>query len=230
MILQQKDKSNKFIYIYIIFFILITSINNKNFYDKELLTNKLIFEINGLSFNDNQKLIKDLTNKNKDNIFKLDKNKFSNIINENNLVLNFLAKKNYPNKIKITINKANYVGKLYKNEKFSLILSNGKLIDRDVNKMKDLPFFYGNFKSEDFLNFLNILNTTRLETKNVSSFYFFPSGRWDIKFKNGLLLKLPIKDVKNTLSKFLILKNNQNFKNLKLLDLRIKNRIVSNGW
>ena len=229
MIPQQKDKKNRSIYIYILLFILITSINNINFYDKELFSNELIFKINGLSNNKNQKLIKDLIDTNKDNIFKLNKNFLSKKIYEDNLVLNFLVKKKYPNQIEITINKATYVGKIYKNEKLSLIGSNGKLINYDVTKMVELPYFYGNFKKEEFLEFLTIINKVGLEIKYISSFYFFPSGRWDIKFRDGPLLKLPNKDLMNTLYKFLLLKNDQNFTNSKILDLRIKNRIISNG-
>ena len=71
---QQKDKKSKFIFIYIILFIFITSINNKNFHNKELFSNNLIFEVNGLSNVDNQKLTRDLINLNKDKIVKLDKN------------------------------------------------------------------------------------------------------------------------------------------------------------
>lgn len=229
MIPQQKDRKSKFIYIYILLFILITSINNKNFYNKELFSNNLIFEINGLPYADNQKLKKDLINISEDNIFKLDKNKLLNIIDENNLVLNFLAKKNYPNKIDIEINKAKYFGKIYKNEQLYIIGSNGKLIDYDIDSMKDLPYFYGNFKREEFLKFLIIVNKVGLETKDISSFYFFRSGRWDIKFKDGLLLKLPNKDLMNVLSKALLLKNDKNFTNSKIIDLRVKKRIISNG-
>jgi len=229
MIPQQKDKKNKFIYIYIFLFIILNSINNKNFYSKQLFSNKLIFEVNGLPHYYNQKLKKDLININNDNIFKLDKNKFSNKINENNLVLNFLVKKNYPNKINIKINKAEYFGKIYRNEQLYIIGSNGKLINYDIVGIKDLPFFYGKFKREEFLKFSNVLNNVGLKTKDISSFYFFPSGRWDIKFKDGLLLKLPNTDLINVLSKALLLKNNQNFSNSKIIDLRIKNRIISNG-
>ena len=95
--------------------------------------------------------------------------------------------------------------------------------------MTDLPYFYGNFKRKDFLEFLTAINKVGLEIKDISSFYFFPSGRWDIKFKSGLLLRLPNKDLINTLNKVLLLKKDQNFKNSKLIDLRIKNRIISNG-
>ncbi len=229
MIPQQKDRRSKFIFIYVLLFIFITSINNKNLHNKKLFPSDLIFKVTGLSYVDNQKLKKDLININKDNIFKLDKNKLSNKINENNLVLNFLVKKNYPNKIDIKINKAKYFGKIYRNNQLYIIGSNGKLINYDKESMKDLPYFYGNFKREEFLKFSIVLNEVGINKKDISSFYFFPSGRWDIKFKDGLLLKLPNKDLMNVLSKALLLKNDQNFKNLKIIDLRIKNRIISNG-
>ena len=229
MIPQQKNRKSKFIFVYILLLIFITSINNKNFNNKELFSKNLIFEVNGLSYVDNQKLKRDLININKDNIFSLDKKKLLEKITENNLVFNFLAKKNYPNKIEIEINKATYVGRIYKNERLYLIGSNGKFINNDANKMSDLPYFYGNFKREEFLEFLMAINKVELETKNISSFYFFPSGRWDIKFRNGLLLRLPNNDIPNILSKALLLKNDQNFKNSKLIDLRIKDRIISNG-
>ena len=228
MIPQQKDKKKKLIYIYILLLILITSINNKNIYNGKIFSNELIFKINGLSYTDNEKLISDLIDINNENIFKIDKTKILEKVTENNLVLNFFAKKEYPNKIEIIINKATYVGRIYKKDKLFLIGSNGKLIDHNANNIKDLPYFYGDFKREEFLKLLFVINKIQLDIKNISSFYFFPSGRWDIKFKDGLLLKLPIKDLRNTLSKVLLLKNNQNFRNSKIIDLRIKNRIISN--
>ena len=228
MIPQQKDKKNKLIYIYILLFILITSINNKNIYNQKIFSNELIYKITGLSYADNQKLIRDLININNENIFKINKKKVSEKIKENNLVLNFFVKKEYPNKIEIIIDKVTYVGRIYKKNKLFLIGSNGKLVDDDVNNISELPYFYGDFKRKKFLKLLSVINKIQLDTKNISSFYFFPSGRWDIKFKDGLLLKLPNKDLKNILSEFLILKNNQNFKNSKMIDLRIKNRIIIN--
>ena len=229
MIPQQKNRKSKFIFVYILLLIFITSINNKNFNNKELFSKNLIFEVNGLSYVDNQKLKRDLINTNKDNIFKLDKNELSNRINENNLVSTFLAKKDYPNKVNIQISKAKYFGKIYRNGQLYIIGSNGRLINYDANSMNDLPYFYGKFKREEFLKFSNVINNVGLKSKDISSFYFFPSGRWDIKFKDGLLLKLPNTDLINVLSRAMLLKNNQNFSNSKIIDLRIKNRIISNG-
>ena len=101
MIPQQKDKKKKLIYIYILLLILITSINNKNIYNGKIFSNELIFKINGLSYTDNEKLISDLIDINNENIFKIDKKKIHEKVTENNLVLNFFAKKEYPNKIEI---------------------------------------------------------------------------------------------------------------------------------
>ena len=230
MIPQQKDKKSKFIYIYLLLFVLITSINNKNLYNKELFPSNLIFKVSGLSYDDNQKIKRDLTIINEDNIFKLDKDKLSNKIDENNFVLNFLVKKNYPNKIDIEINEAKYFGKIFRDGRLYVIGSNGKLISYNKKSIKELPYFYGNFKREEFLEFLMVINKVNLETKNISSFYFFPSGRWDIKFRNGLLLRLPNDDLINILPKAVLLKNDQNFTNSKIIDLRIKNRIISNEW
>ena len=157
MILQQKDKKNKSIYIYILLFVLVASINNKNIYNEKLFPNKLIFKIIGLSSIDNQKLIKDLNDVSNNNIFKINEKKLIEKITENNLVLNFLAKKKYPDKIEIIINKVTFVGKIYKNNKLSLIGSNGKLVDDDANVITDLPYFYGDFKRKEFLKLLNIL-------------------------------------------------------------------------
>ena len=122
-----------------------------------------------------------------------------------------------------------YLGKIYRNGKLYIIGSNGKLINNDKESMKELPYFYGNFKRKEFLKFSTVINRAGLETKDISSFYFFPSGRWDVKFKEGLLLKLPNKDLMDVLSKGLLLKNDQSFKNSKIIDLRIKDIIISNG-
>lgn len=227
--LQQKNKNNKTIYVYLLFLILISSINNKNFDFKQLLQKKLIFEVSGLSNKDNQELKNKLIIANNDNIFNLNKNKLSNIIVQNNLALDFLIKKNYPNKVKIYINRAELIGKVFKNNKLSIIGSNGKLIEHQTDIETDLPYFYGKFKRDEFLKFLKILRQTNFKTENVLSFYFFPSGRWDINFKDGKKFKLPIQDTKNSLIKALKLsKDKKNFNNLQIIDLRMAGKIILN--
>ena len=62
---------------------------------------------------------------------------------------------------------------------------------------------------------------------NLKELFFFPSGRWDILTDKDILIKLPQEHivVELNLSKKLI--NNDNFKDYKFIDLRIKNNLVT---
>ena len=57
---------------------------------------------------------------------------------------------------------------------------------------QNLPFIFGNFKTEKFLEFKNIILQTDFKYNNIKNFYYFPSGRWDIEMISGVLIKLPI--------------------------------------
>ena len=227
MMLQLKNKK-KLIFFYLLILITISSINNRYFYDETILKSKIVFEIDGLSIDDDLKLRNNLKSLKDQSIFLIDKKKLSELIIKNNIVLNFIVKKIYPNKIEIKINKAIKVGKILKNNKLSVIVSNGKLIDYDYQNL-NLPYFYGEFNKEEFLKFFSMLKIVNIDFKLIQSFYFFPSGRWDIKFKDGLIIKLPENNPKKSLSFVLNLIKEKKFNTSKVLDLRINNKIISDG-
>ena len=227
MMLQLKNKK-KLIFFYLLILITISSINNRYLYDEIILKSKIVFEIDGLSIDDDLKLRNNLKSLKDQSIFLIDKKKLSELIIKNNIVLNFIVKKIYPNKIEIKINKAIKVGKILKNNKLSVIVSNGKLIDYDYQNL-NLPYFYGEFDKEEFLKFFSMLKIVNIDFKLIQSFYFFPSGRWDIKFKDGLIIKLPENNPKKSLSFVLNLLKEKKFISSKVLDLRINNKIISDG-
>ena len=227
MMLQLKNKK-KLIFFYLLILITISSINNRYLYDEIILKSKIVFEIDGLSIDDDLKLRNNLKSLKDQSIFLIDKKKLSELIIKNNIVLNFIVKKIYPNKIEIKINKAIKVGKILKNNKLSVIVSNGKLIDYDYQNL-NLPYFYGEFDKEEFLKFFSMLKIVNIDFKLIQSFYFFPSGRWDIKFKDGLIIKLPENNPKKSLSFVLNLLKEKKFNTSKVLDLRINNKIISDG-
>ena len=227
MMLQLKNKK-KLIFFYLLILITLSSINNRYLYEEIILNNKIVFEIDGLSNDDDLKLRNNLKSLKDQSIFLIDKKELSELIIKNNIVLNFLVKKIYPNKIEIKINKAIKVGKILKNNKLSVILSNGKLIDYDYQNLY-LPYFYGEFDKKEFLKFFYMLKSANLDFKKIQSCYFFPSGRWDIKFKDGLIIKLPENNPKKSLSFVLNLLKEKKFINSKVLDLRINNKIISDG-
>jgi len=225
----QSINKKKIIFFYLLILILITSINNRSLYEKIILNNEIAFEINGLSNKDDLILRSNLKSFKKQNIFLIDKKELSELIIKNNIVLNFLVKKIYPNKIVIQINKAVKVGKILKDNKISIIVSNGKLIDYDNQQNLHLPYFYGDFNQKEFLKLFVMLNRVNLDIQKIESFYFFPSRRWDIKFKDGLIIKLPENNPTKSLSLVLNLLDEKKFINSKVLDLRSNNKIISDG-
>jgi len=62
---------------------------------------------------------------------------------------------------------------------------------------------------------------------NLKELSFFPSGRWDILTDKGILIKLPQEHITVSLNLSKKLINNNNFKDYKFIDLRIKNHLVA---
>ena len=56
--------------------------------------------------------------------------------------------------------------------------------------------------------------------------YFFPSNRWDILTHEGVLIKLPQDSFLESLNLAYKIISSNDFKNLSLIDLRIKNHLI----
>ena len=72
------------------------------------------------------------------------------------------------------------------------------------------------------------MDNSEFNFDQIKDFYFFKSKRWDIKTKDGLIIKLPLDEVEkslNNLSKIIVL---EKFKNKKIIDLRQKNQVILN--
>ena len=59
--------------------------------------------------------------------------------------------------------------------------------------------------------------------------YFFKSGRWDIETNQNIIIKLPKENLEASLNLSLDVLNNNEFKNIKILDLRQNNQVIVNG-
>ena len=60
----------------------------------------------------------------------------------------------------------------------------------------------------------------------IKSLYYFKSKRWDLKFTNSIVIKLPEKIEKETLDKISIFLKNIKLENKEIVDARIKNQII----
>ena len=142
------------------------------------------------------------------------------------MIHSFNIKKIYPNSIEIQIEKTKLLGITYYDEKKFFIGANGKLINFQ-SISQNLPWVYGKVKIKNFINFKKIIDKSRLNFKEISEIYFFPSGRWDVKLKNEILFKLPDKNLLEALNLAIKIVNNEKFKNDKIIDLRIANHVIS---
>ena len=218
-------QKNKKIIFYIFLVIILGTFNNKNLKNFDLPKINMV-NINGIEFNDNEYLkIMNLIKLN--NLLSIQKSQIKEILNSNNLIEEYEVFKKYPSSLEIKIEKTNFLASTNINGKNYLVGSNGKFISTK-DHLKNLPFVFGNFETEKFLEFKNIILQTDFKYNNIKNFYYFPSGRWDIEMISGVLIKLPITGIKESLNLSIDLLEDKEFINIKILDIRQKNQIVIN--
>ena len=216
---------NKKIIFYISLVIILGTFNNKNLKDFDLPKINII-DIEGIEFNDNE-YFKIMNLIKLDNLLSIQKSQIKEILNSNNLIEEYEVFKRYPSSIEIKIEKTNFLASTNINGKNYLVGSNGKFINTKDHS-QNLPFIFGNFETEKFLEFKNIILQTDFKYNNIKNFYYFPSGRWDIEMISGVLIKLPITRIKESLNLSIDLLEDKEFSNIKILDIRQKNQIVIN--
>jgi len=220
------QRTNKKIIIYLFLFTILASVNNFKYINLQLFKIDLI-NISGLNDTDNSNLYEKITNYKKKNIFFIDSLEISKNINSNNLVEKFWVFKKYPSTININLNKTNFLGVTKINNVDYLIGSNGKLIKKRNDQVIDLPFIFGSVDANDFLILKEILDKSNFDVSKIENFYYFKSNRWDMKTKKGLVIRLPSEINVNLLNTVNQILEDENFKNIKTLDFRQTNQIIT---
>src|SRR6056300_2038857 len=213
------------ILIYLFIFIILTSINNFKYLDLKLFKIDQI-NISGLNNLENINIYNDIKDYKKRNIFFLNNFNFSKKIYSNELVQKFEIFKKYPSTLDVNLTKTNFLG-ITKIDGIDYIIgSNGKFIKKN-NTLIDLHFVFGKIKIDDLLILKEILNKSNFELGEIDSFYYFKSNRWDIKTKKGLIIRLPSQLDPNVLNKINQIINDVAFRNIKTIDLRQNNQIIT---
>ena len=218
------QRKSKKILIYFFLLILVGSINNNSINNLRLEKVKKI-NIFGLDENDQKIILYNLNNLDLKNIFFINKKSFQNIIENNSLVEDYNIIKKYPYSIDINIKKTNFIAKINKNGKFLLVGNNGKLSNNN-NSGIELPYIFGNPEIEEVLELKKIIDQSNIDYSQIKSLYYFKSKRWDLKFTNSIVIKLPEKIEKETLDKISIFLKNIKLENKEIVDARIKNQII----
>ena len=220
---MHQRKSRK-ILIYFFLLILVGSINNNSINNLKLEKVKNI-NIFGLEKKDQKIILYSLNNLDLKNIFFINKKNFQSIIESNSLVEEYNVIKKYPYSIDINIKKTNFIARINKNGKFFLLGNNGKLSNNDISNIQ-LPYIFGSPEINEVVELKKIIDQSNIVYSQLESLYYFKSNRWDLKFTNNLLIKLPEKIDKKTLDKISFFLENIELKNKKMLDARIKNQII----
>jgi cell division protein FtsQ len=177
-----------------------------------------------LNLSDNY--IKDIIEIHSDgSIFNIDLSLIYNKIKQNSWVKEVSIERVLPNiiKIKILENQPIAIWQNKKNNK--LITANGDIIyDGNVNDFKnDFPIIKGNKSKENISSILEILETNQNFYENIWSLTFINERRWDLHFNQGLVVRLPSKDIKKAWEKIIKLHKNYNVLNLKLTEIDLRN-------
>ena len=218
------QRKSKKILIYFFLLVLMSSINNNSINNLKFEKIKNI-NIFGLDENDQKIILHNLNNLDLKNIFFVNKIKLQNIIESNSLVEKYNVIKKYPHSIDINIKKTNFIARINKNGKFFLVGNNGKLsINNNLNIQ--LPYIFGNPGINEVVELKKIIDQSNIDYSQIGSLYYFKSNRWDLKFTNNILIKLPEKIDKETLDKISFFLKNIKLKNKRILDARIKNQII----
>ena len=220
------QRTNRKIIIYLFLFAILASVNNFKYINLQLFKIDFI-NISGLNDMENSNLYEKIINYKKKNIFFIDNLEISKNINSNNLVEKFWVFKKYPSTININLIKTNFLGITKINNIDYLIGSNGKLIKKRNDQVIDLPFIFGSVDANDFLILKEILDKSNFDASKIENFYYFKSNRWDIKTKKGLVIRLPSEVNVNLLNTVNQIIEDENFKNIKTLDFRQTNQIIT---
>jgi cell division protein FtsQ len=222
---QSKGKKNKII-IYLLFLFILSTTSAKFINDQNTLSSS-VSKINttGLSERKNLEISNNLNNFLYESIFVISKDEIKKILEKHNIIQEFSIKKIYPSTLNIEIKPTKFIARVSNNGQY-LVGANGKLIE-DKNNNELLPYIFGEFNSLNFLSFKQNIEKSIFSFSNLKTLYFFPSGRWDILTDNDILIKLPQEHIVASLNLSKKLIDNDNFKDNKFIDLRVKNHLVT---
>ena len=220
--LQQISKK---IFIYLFIFLLLGTLNNKNFLEFRL--QKKSFEIIDKSQYKNEQLNKDLTKLINKNLFFLKKEEVLKAFESNQVLESFFVFKKYPSYLIVKTKKTDFLAVTKKDGFNFFIGSNGNFIKVNNEKV-ELPFIFGDIKILEFLKLKKIIDNSNFDYNQIKNLYYFKSKRWDIETKNGLIISLPSEKLERSFEILLKIFEDENLNKFNHIDLRQNNQIILN--
>ena len=220
--------NKKKIYFYLFTFVFLNTIFNF----KQMSNISNIFKlkdisIKGLELDEETSLRNDLELFKNQNIFLIKKNQMYSILDNFKQIETFKIKKIFPSELNIDIKKTSYVGKTMKNGRVYLIGNNKKFIEqKKINIQPNVPFVFGDFSIKEFLILQNNLKDNNFNLKEIKSYYYFKSSRWDLNKEDNITIKLPFSNYEQSLKQYKILEDEGKIYKNSIIDLRVPKKII----
>ena len=225
---MQQLINKKKIYFYILSFFLLSTIFNNN------LTNYLInnFKILDIKIDTTNDQIKEIISTNtkfliEQNILFINKKIVENKLSKLKFIDSFNIIKKYPSTINITVVETDLIATTYIDQKKYYVGSNGNFIlASDVLNTKNLPVIFGKFKVYDYISLKEVILNEKINENEILKYYFHKNKRWDIYFKNNILIQLPNKNIPKALKLYKQFKMSNEINSNTVIDLRINDRLI----
>ncbi len=210
------------------------NINKSPFINKLEISNKFLihngFKVENIVITGTHYLSKDYIKNiikayNNVNIFDVNLFTIYNKILQNSWVKEAYIERELPNTIKIKIKENKPAAIWQKDKDNKLVTASGDVIYHgNVQIFKnDFPIIKGSKSKENISSMLNILDTNKNLSKSIWSLTFINQRRWDLYFKQGLVVRLPAHNVDKAWNKIIKLQQNYNILNLRLTELDLRN-------
>jgi len=221
--LQKIDKK-KYIFFYLITFLILSSIHNSNFKSNNFFSIKKI-DVVGLNKSKNLLLENKLVDFIGYNIFTLEKESFK-FINSLNFIKDYNIKKIYPNQLKVYLEPAKAISIVKHLDKLVILGNNGKIIDLD-NIPINVPKVTGTSDIKKVFQTLKMIDKSNFNIENIKNIEFFQSERVDIELINKKKIRFPINYTVDNFNFALKLLDDDRYSKSKILDLRIPNKVIT---
>ena len=221
--LQKIDKK-KYIFFYLIIFLILSSIHNSNLRYNNFFSVKKISVV-GLNKSNNlllEKKFKDFVGY---NIFTLERESFQ-FLNSINFIKDYNVKKIYPNQLKVNLEQAKAISVVKHFNKLVVLGNNGKIIDLE-NLPTNVPQVTGTNDIKKVFQIFKMIDKSNFDIENIKRIEFFLSERIDVEFKNKKKIKFPIDYTIDNLNFALRLLDDEEYSKSKILDLRIPKRVIT---
>ena len=220
--------NKKKIYFFLVSFLFISTIFNNN-----LISNlKNVFKVREVEVENVKKEIsKNILSNTSflkgENIFFVNKNFLIERLDKLNFIENINIKKKYPSTINIITQETSLIGITYIDQKKHFVGLNGKFIfEKDIINKKKLPVIFGKFNPDEFILLQKELLKQKVNLSHINRYYFHKNKRWDLYFKNNIIVQLPNKNYSKAIELFREFKISNKIASDTIIDLRVENRLI----